>query len=382
MAKTLDIAIYVRHSKGCKDEGDEYSRRCNCRKHFRWSIDGKQYRHKAGTRSWTRAEEIKTDLAAQLTDTTPANERVRERTIAVAIEIFLKDKKNQGVTPKVIGKYTRELARLRTFCADEQVYLIGAVNKELLTEFATTWKRTYPAASTRSRVRERLSTFLRFCAEAGWLRMPIRLAPIKVEKIPTMPLTADEYGRLLDATYATFADNPKRGAQARALLRLMRFSGLAIRDALTLERREIIYDKQKDLYRVVTSRQKTGTDVSVPIPKGVAEEVLATVNENPKFLFWSGTGQEESATKNWAKHLARLFKDAKVDNPRHMRSHRLRDTFACELLQRGVPLEEVSKMLGHDSITTTEDAYGAWVKGRQDRLDNLVLATWDGDDKR
>ena len=57
-------------------------------------------------------------------------------------------------------------------------------------------------------------------------------------------------------------------------------------------------------------------------------------------------------------------------------SHRLRDTFAVDLLEKGVPLEEVSKLLGHESIKTTEKHYSKWMKGRQDRLDALVTGTW------
>jgi len=59
-----------------------------------------------------------------------------------------------------------------------------------------------------------------------------------------------------------------------------------------------------------------------------------------------------------------------------MRSHRLRDTFAVDLLEKGVPLEEVSKALGHKSTKTTERHYAKWVEGRQDRLDALVTGTW------
>ena len=55
-----------------------------------------------------------------------------------------------------------------------------------------------------------------------------------------------------------------------------------------------------------------------------------------------------------------------------MMSHRLRDTFAVDLLECGVTLEEVSKLLGHQSIQTTERHYAKWVKGRQDQLDALV----------
>jgi site-specific recombinase XerD len=59
-----------------------------------------------------------------------------------------------------------------------------------------------------------------------------------------------------------------------------------------------------------------------------------------------------------------------------MMSHRLRDTFAVDLLEKGVPLEELSKLLGHESIRTTEKHYAKWVKGRQDRLNTLVVGTW------
>lgn len=57
-------------------------------------------------------------------------------------------------------------------------------------------------------------------------------------------------------------------------------------------------------------------------------------------------------------------------------SHQLRDTAAVEWLKVGIPLEEVSKLLGHASIRTTEKHYAPWVKSRQDRLDDLVIATW------
>jgi integrase/recombinase XerD len=369
------ITIFVRHSPGCKYAGDDFCKRCNCRKHLRWSQGGKQYRKQAGTRSWTEAEKAKANLSAQLSGEVPADLLPSGQTLADAITVFLQDKNNQGVTAKVLAKYTRELARLRAFCAGQGVFVVRGLNRELLTGYAATWPEFYPASSTRSRVRDRLSTFLRYCFEAEWLPRLPRLSPVKVEQTPTMPLTAAEYTKLLDMTYATFAEEPRRAVQVRALLQLMRWSGLAIRDALTLKREEIVHNKVENLYSIVTSRQKTGTHVSVPIPPAVAAEVLAVLNGNPVYVFWSGIGEEESATKNWAKYLARLFDDAGIEGG-HMRSHRLRDTFAVDLLEKGVPLEEVSKLLGHESIKTTERSYAKWVKGRQDRLNKLVTGTW------
>ena len=54
-----------------------------------------------------------------------------------------------------------------------------------------------------------------------------------------------------------------RAGRLRALIQLMRYSGLAIRDAVTLSRNELLQDKAKGFHRVVTARQETGTDVSV-----------------------------------------------------------------------------------------------------------------------
>jgi integrase/recombinase XerD len=197
-----------------------------------------------------------------------------------------------------------------------------------------------------------------------------------------LPLTADEYTRLLDAVYGTVADKEQRD-KVHALFQLMRWSGLAIRDALTLKRVELQHDKPKNLYRIVTARQKTGTHVSVPIPADVAKELESVANGNPEYIFWSGEGEAESITKNWAKYYIKpCFEAAKIPNDGHMVSHRLRDTFAVDLLEKGVPLEEVSKLLGHESIKTTERHYAKWVKGRQDRLDSLVSATWNKAAKR
>lgn len=371
------ITIFVRHTEGCKYAGDEFSRRCNCRKHFRWTQSGVQHRRKAGTRSWEEAEIIKRQLQDQLAGRTPETRpEDNARTVQAAIDIFIKDKRVQGVTAGVLGKYIRELDRLRDFCERQSVFTVQAITRELLTGFCGTWESVYPSSYTRSKVRERLRSFLRYCFEAKWLERIPALPKIKVDEPPTLPLSDGEYKRLLDSVYGVIADKD-RAAAVHALFQLMRWSGLAIRDALTLERGEIQHDKAKGLYRIVTARQKTGTHVSVPIPPDVAHEILAVLNGNPRYVFWSGNGEEESITKTWAKYyIAPAFKAAGLAGEGHMMSHRLRDTFAVDLLGKGVPLEEVSKLLGHESIKTTERHYAKWCKGRQDRLDSLVMGTW------
>ena len=372
------ITIFVRHSADCKYKGDEFTKRCSCRKHMRWTLDGKQYRKQAGTRSWAEAEEAKRELADQLAGRisgTPEG----PKTIEAAVKVFLQDKAVQGVTAGVLGKYTRELARLRDYCERQGVYVVQGLTRELLTGFCATWEKTYPSSYTRAKVRERCRGFLRYCYEAQWLPRIPALPKVKVDEPETLPLSANEYARLLKAV-PTVVAAPERCAAVRGLFQLMRYSGLAIRDALTLERVELQHDKKKGLYRIVTKRQKTGTHVSVPIPPAVAEELKSLLNGTPRYFFWSGNGEEESITKTWMKnYIVPIFRAAKIPNEGHMMSHRLRDTFAVDLLEKGVPLEEVSKLLGHESIKTTERHYSKWMKGRQDRLDALVTGTWNAE---
>jgi integrase/recombinase XerD len=371
------ITIFVRHHPACKYAGDDQCRRCQCPKHLRWTHERKQQRASAHTGSWAEAERRKREIEDQLAGRTPEIKPDESgRDIQASIDVFIQDKKNQGVTEGVTGKYARELTRLREYCEQNRIFTVQGITRELLTGFCATWPELYPSTYTRAKVRERVRSFLRYCYEAQWIPRIPALPKIKIEEPPTLPLTADEYTRLLDAIYGTI-EGKERQTQVHALIQLMRWSGLAIRDALTLKRSELEHDKAKKLYRIVTARQKTGTHVSVPIPEDVAEELLSVLSGNPEYVFWSGNGTEESITKNWAKYyIAPLFKAAKIRNDGHMMSHRLRDTFAVDLLEKGVPLEEVSKLLGHESIKTTERHYAKWVKGRQDRLDGLVVNSW------
>ena len=372
------ISIFDRHAPTCKYRGDEVWRRCNCRKHLRWSQDGKQYRRSAGTRSWEQAETERRKLEEQFAaGGKPTNVPDEGRkTIVRALELFLSEKKTEGIEGSVLKKYERELGRLKDFSEARSRFFPSDIDKELLTEYRATWNALYPSSATRQQVQARVRRFLRFCHEAGWIERLPKLSPIKVDSLPTMPLSPAEYAKLLDAVPKIFTGEKSR--RVRALIELMRHSALAIRDAVTLERSELVRDPKKKIYRVATSRQKTGTPVSVPLPPDVATQLLAVLNGNPRYVFWNGNGLEQSAVTNWQHDLRILFR-ATFGKETHFTPHCLRDTAAVEWLSAGIPLEEVSKLLGHTSVKTTEKSYAPWVTARQDRLDSLVVATWKAD---
>lgn len=378
LAKTK-VVVHVRHTQpkadgtgGCpkRKHGGFYTG-CDCPKFLRYSFNGKQRSEPAKTRSWEHATALAKEKEAALVsgiDTAVQPAEQGKKTIADAVALYIVSKTSDGVGDAALAKNKRELERFEAFMAGRSRYYPADVRLEDLIAYRADWPTLYPSSQTRAMVQTRLRGFLRFCRDNKWTTEVPKLKAIAVDEVPTLPLSEKEYVRLLAAAKAT----PK----AHALIQLMRHSGLAIRDAVTLERDEILFDKTKGVHRIVTSRQKTGTHVSVPIPPDVAQEILAVLNGNERYVFWNtGTGKEQSAVTNWQHELRGLFRGV-FGSKTDFTPHCLRDTAAVTWLSKGIPMEVVSKLLGHTSIKTTERSYAKWDTRRQDNLDAVVTATW------
>ena len=185
MSPAPTITIFVRHSADCNYKGDEFHRRCNCRKHFRWFANGKQHRRSANTRSWSEAEEGKRELTDQLSGRVVEAVATAERDIRSAVDVFIAEKRVEGLTSDLIKKYTLWLGRLVSFCEGRGVYTLRAIDRELLIAFCTNWETLYPSSMTRSKLLERYKSFLRFCVEAGWLAT--------VPKWPKIPVAPTQF---------------------------------------------------------------------------------------------------------------------------------------------------------------------------------------------
>jgi integrase/recombinase XerD len=382
MATTPLITIYTRHSADCKYKDNELYRRCDCRKWLRWTADGRRERVQAKTRSWAEAENVKREWEDILSGKT--TEAATKRGLQECVDIFLNDKRTEGVAADTVKTYTRTLNRLRDYCFDHHVRTIDGVTSELMSKYSATWDARYPSAVSRSKERERVLTFLRFAVQMDWLAKLPRMTRFSVEKKPTLPLDTTEFQHLLDSIDLAFPDKQAKDkrTRTRSLFLLMRHSGLSIMDAGCLPKSDI-EDTGQGYYRIVTQRQKTGSDVSVPVPTEIAEEVLATPNDSADYILWTGTGTKKNLASKLSERMVKpVFVQAGLHGDCRMVSHRLRDTFACELLLGGVPIEEVSKLLGHDSVRTTEKHYSAWVRNRQERADALVIGTWKNKPKK
>ena len=108
----------------------------------------------------------------------------------------------------------------------------------------------------------------------------------------------------------------------------------------------------------------------------VLSRTLGEIPTDTAYWFWTGQCKPKTAISDWQCKLAELFSKAKVENGH---GHRFRDTFAAELLLKGVPIERVSRLLGHQNIRVTEKHYAPWVRARQEQLEDDVRRTWNAD---
>ncbi len=138
--------------------------------------------------------------------------------------------------------------------------------------------------------------------------------------------------------------------QVRDIFLFCCFTGLAYADVNKLSSDDIILGLNGERW-IKTKRQKTNTLSSIPILP-TAEQILNKYSDHPcrlkdNKLLPVLTNQKSNA---YLKEIADVCGISKT-----LTTHLARHTFATTVtLSRGVPMETVSKMLGHTSIKTTQ----------------------------
>jgi integrase/recombinase XerD len=369
------LTLYRRHLKSCpyRSVGRKY-RRCRCPIWVDGLVGDRDIRQSLGIRDWLRAQEIARGLEVGELNSIPnvnsasCNPSSTSKVPYSVVQIcdrFLADALARGLRESTIYKFRLLLKRLKEFSESNNFRLLSEITLDDLRRFRASWPNRNFAARKKW---EALCVFYRFAHDSGWVESNIctKLKPPKTIDHPTMPLSRTEVTAIVTA--CEVYPHKSNAARLRALVLLLRYSGLRIRDAVTLARDQIQNDK------LFLYTAKTGTPVYCPLPP-VAVSALNSISSAEKYFFWTGRSEPKSAVGNWQRALRKLFVLASVPSAH---AHRFRDTFSIELLQAGVPIERVSMLLGHQSVRVTEKHYNAWTKSRQDQAEADVRRAWDG----
>jgi integrase/recombinase XerD len=350
------LTIFRRHLKSCKHSSRKY-RHCLCPIAVEGRLRDRFIRKSLDVRSWEAAQKIVREWEiGAVADVVTVNE---------ACKRWIADCEARQLKPASLKKYRHLKKELEDTFGEQPV---GSVTVDDIRVLRESWK--YKGTTTAKRL-ELVRSFFSFCLGSGWCPgNPAKMvkAP-KVNQCPTLPFSSDEFKKILWALEVYCEKHPQSPpdtqSKLRALILLMRYSGIRISDAVALTSDRIKND------RLFLYQAKTGVPVFIPLPKEVTE-ALAKCEELSGRYFWPG-GELKTWLTEWQARMKKVFVIAGIPDGH---PHRLRDSFSVGLLEKGVPLETVSLLLGHKSIKTTEKHYAPFVQSTQIALEKAVKLTW------
>ena len=352
--------LYIRHRKQCPHKLDRNYRRCGCpvwfqRNRKRWSAE---------TTDW--AEALQKATAIENGEKAVAPSAI---TVEAAVDLYLK--KRSGCQDASKAPYkdrwllrdgSKRQQSLIAWAKEHNFIKLRSITAGALDQWRDTWVFRPNSFSQKVHCGV-IAAFFEWAVTFEYLsRNPFdKLDKIPVKEIPTLPLEPEQVTALLAHTDAC----GKHSATMGVLILLMRWSGLAIRDASCLRRDALGADN-----RLRTYRKKTGEYVYVKLPTFVADALRSQTCSDPKYFFWDSRRRTaKSQAQKCDLRFQTIFNAAGITP---CGAHRLRDTFAVEFLKAGGLIQDLAMLLGHSSTRTTERHYMPWNKSRQQRLDAAV----------
>lgn len=410
MTQTLDsiasltITVFTRHSGECPKSDNPQWKRCNCSKSLYIREHGKTKYVSAQTRSWTEAERVaqaerdKRDPVKRELQKIAESEAVKNaarlaqlRPLDEALQQWLAGMKTPGESS--LDAYRSTSRKIVRWAERVGVVNVSDVTPALLDQWRSAWSLDAKAPedrlalTTQAALLTRVKAFFRWAAAMDYIqRSPAQmLKAVTPDESETWPLTPAQFEELLAATHKLDAgaryESAKVGEFLRAIFLTERWTGLRIGDVLILPKTALQGNRLTAVIRKKRNRKPGAARMECVLPDHAVAALTALPRrkeEHPDFFFWSKSCTEEVNVNKWLRKIDRLndyldFTD-EAGKPLPFRSHMLRDTFAVELLLAGVPLEKVSKLLGHESVTMTERYYAKWTSSRRQQLEDEAVA--------
>lgn len=200
--------------------------------------------------------------------------------------------------------------------------------------------------NTAMRYLKYLKKVVLLCVKNGWIpRDPFFAFKISFDEVDRRPLDLEELAKIANKEF-----NNYRLRKVRDIFLFCCYTGLAYVDVKNLHRKDIILGHDKKQW-ISIKRQKTGTPSRIPlltVPKAIIDlyaDDPACINDGR--LLPVLTNQKMNS------YLKEIGDVCQIERP--ITFHLARHTFATTVtLSNDVPIETVSKMLGHKDLKTTQ----------------------------
>jgi site-specific recombinase XerD len=224
---------------------------------------------------------------------------------------------------------------------------IKKLNFEFITDFEFYLKSQKNIdVNTNGKYIKNIKKIIKECVAKNWLdKDPFMAYKVKAKKTEREFLAEEELQAIHEREFEI-----ERLSQVRDIFIFSCYTGLAYIDIYNLSPNQIALGIDGEKW-IFTSRQKTGTPSRIPLlPPALAildKYANHPMTVNRKKLLPVPSNQKLNA---YLKEIAAICKI-----PKELTFHAARHTFATTVtLTNGVPIETVSKMLGHTKLQTTQ----------------------------
>jgi len=254
--------------------------------------------------------------------------------------------RNYGITEKYIFKFLKKNYQTTDIYLKQLDYKFICDFENFLHCF---WPKGHPKALGQNTVMkhiQRLRKMITLSYNLEWIdKDPFRRWKPMFEKTYRQFLTENELSNL--ETYEFISERLDR---VRDLFVFSCYTGIAYADIMNLTRNNLLPGIDGNNW-IITSRQKTKTLVKVPILQK-AQFLIYKYSEHPMTKV-TGTLFPIITNEKLNSYLKEVANFAGIK--KNLTFHMARHTFATTVtLTNGVPIETVSKMLGHTKISTTQ----------------------------
>ncbi len=270
-------------------------------------------------------------------DLPPPPEYIKELSVWEALEEFLVALQSAGASDKTVKAYRAGITDFLRFASKE---LVSELNLRDYTKWRL--KRLREGFPRGRRDRRRAQATLHYYtlfvrAFLKWLGIADRVPTVSRPRGRRRPttLSSNEVLKLLEAS---------RDVIDLLIISLLFETGLRAQELLSIRAEDV----DLEAHEIIVRNAKYGEERVVffgPLSEKVLRSYLPNLKPEDKLVPLSYSGLY--------KRLKTLAKRAGID-PKKVRPHVLRHTFATEALRRGMNLPTVQAILGHKDIKTTQ----------------------------
>jgi site-specific recombinase XerD len=268
-----------------------------------------------------------------------AFEPKRYETNETLLQAFLTAKEVEGCSPKTLLYYEDTLTRALTTINKP----IGVIESDDLRQYLNDYEaRRHTSKVTIDNIRRIMSSFFSWLEDEDYIvKSPVRrIHRVKTAQVAKETLTDEELETLRDA-----CENERDLAVVDLLastgMRIGELVRLDIAD-LNLQERECIVTGKGNKQRPVYFDARTKLHIS--------EYLESRSDDNPALFVSLGSTAKRIAVGGIELRLRNLGKKAGVSR---VHPHKFRRTLATHAIDKGMPIEQVQKLLGHAKIDTT-----------------------------